>query len=82
MNQDSEKVKDEASAEIGDWIQEIRQKHYAELAREHGLTVDEIQEIHETTLERLASAAPKFQMYIEIALPRAIEEYKNGKSLE
>jgi hypothetical protein len=82
MNQEGEKVKDESSAGIADSIQEIRQEHYAKLAREHSLTVVEIQEIHESTLARLASAAPKFQMYIEIALPKAIEEYKNGKLLE
>ena len=81
-NYENEELTDDSPGELANWIKEIRQKHYTELAREHSLTVEEIQKIHESTLEKLASIEPKFQMYIEIALPKAIEEYKNGKSIE
>lgn len=72
----------ESSGNLPDWISEIRQEHYAKLAQEHRLSVDEIQRIHEATLQKLASIEPKFQMYIEIALPKAIEEYKKGELTE
>ena len=82
MNPESENPMGKSSGELPDWITEIRQQHYSKLAREHGLTFDEIQKIHEATLEKLASIEPKFQMYIGIALPKAIEEYKKHKSIK
>jgi len=87
MNRDAsdyenEELMIESSDELAKSIKEIRQKHYTELALKHGLTAKEIQTIHESTLERLASIEPKFQMYIEIALPKAIEEYKQNKLIE
>lgn len=82
MNLDSEQPKGDSSSDLPDWVSEIRQQHYEKLAQEHGLTVGEIQKIHESTLKQLASIEPKFKMYIQIALPKAIEEYKKSKSIE
>lgn len=87
MNRDrpddeSENLMAGSSDALANSIHEIRQKYYTKLAQEHGLTVDEIQRIHEATLQKLASIEPKFQMYIEIALPKAIEEYKKGELIE
>jgi len=52
---ENEKLMVGSSDELANSIKEIRQKYYTELALEHGLTVKEIQKIHESTLERLAS---------------------------
>ena len=82
MSPKREKSVGESSGELPDWISEIRQEHYAKLAQEHRLTEVEIQRIHEATLQKLASIEPKFQMYIEIALPKAIEEYKKGELIK
>jgi len=82
MDLDNEDMQHQSSGDIEDWIKESRQRLYADLAIEHGLTIEEIQKIHESTLGKLASVEPKFQMFIGIALPKAIEHYKKGQSIE
>lgn len=72
---------DETLEHLPPKITEIRQKNYAELAAKHGLTAGEIQRIHESTLEKLASIEPKYKMFIMIALPAAIERYKREKEI-
>lgn len=79
---DNDDMKHQSSGDIEDWIKDSRQQHYADLAIKHGLTIEEIQKIHESTLGKLASVEPKFQMYIGIALPKAIDDYKKGQSIE
>ena len=70
---------DEALDDLESWIREVRKKYYQDLASIHGLTVKEIQDIHERTLEKLSRIEPRNQMFIEIVLPKAIEDYKNSK---
>lgn len=82
MDLDNDDTKHQSSGDIEDWIKESRQRHYVNLSIEHGLTIEEIQKIHESTLGKLASVEPKFQMYIGIALPKAIDDYKKGQSIE
>ena len=57
-------------------IQQIRADYFKDLAIEHDLAIEEIQQIHEETLAKLTKTQSKGAMFMNIAFPAAIKNYK------
>jgi len=60
-------------------IQQIRADYFRELAIEHNLTIEEIQKIHKETLDKLTETESKFAMFMNVAFPAAIKNYKEKR---
>jgi broad specificity polyphosphatase/5'/3'-nucleotidase SurE len=60
-------------------IQQIRADYFKELASEHNLTIEEIQKIHKDTLAKLTKTESKGAMFMNIAFPAAIKNYKEKR---
>jgi hypothetical protein len=57
-------------------IQQIREEYFKKLAIEHDLAIEEIQKIHEETLQKLTNVESKGAMFMNVAFPVAIKKYK------
>jgi len=60
-------------------IQQIRADYFNELAIEHNLTIEEIQKIHKETLDKLTKNESKHAMFMNVAFPAAIKNYKEKR---
>ena len=60
-------------------IQQIRADYFKELAIEHNLTIEELQKIHKETLAKLTRTESKSAMFMNIAFPAAIKNYKEKR---
>lgn len=62
-----------------DNVLQIRDDYFKALAIEHNLTIEEIQKIHEATIAKLTKTETKGAMFMNLAFPAAIKNYKEKR---
>lgn len=62
--------------ELPEFIKESRATYYIKLAKEYGLSVKEVQEVHESLIAKIKEVDPSYLKYIQFALPNALFDFK------
>jgi hypothetical protein len=70
---------DKTAGESPNDINNIRAEYFQTLALEHELSIKEIHQIYEETLAKLTKRESKGAMFMNVAFPAAINDYKQNR---